>query len=100
MNCNPLDAALMHNLQGLNLGIKSHFLYGFYLTLLSLCKKFPMLGNGRLTLNAALPNISIATILFLSQVHHFHFLLQVDQVATLQQHFRALLPMCNLLRLL
>jgi hypothetical protein len=102
MNCNPFDIAIVCGLQGHSLGIEPHFLQYFCLILLNLCNKFLMPGNGRVTFDGALPNISVATTLWLPQVHHFYSLPKVDQVATLQHHFcwSALLPMYSLLRLL
>jgi hypothetical protein len=100
MNCNPLDATIVHGLQGHSFSIEPHFLHYFHLTLLSLCNKFLMPENGGVTLDTALPNIFVATTLWLFQVHHFHVLPEIDQVATLQYYFcwSALLPMCNLLQ--
>jgi hypothetical protein len=100
MKCYPLDAAIVRRLQGHSFGIEPHFLYCFHLALLSLCSKFPIPRNGGVTNNTALPNISIATTIWLLQVHHIYVLLEIDQVATSQHHFcqYALLPMYNLLQ--
>jgi hypothetical protein len=58
-----------------------------------------MLGNGGASFHTVLPNISIATAINLLHINHFHVLLEVDQVATLEHHlyWSALLPMCSLL---
>jgi hypothetical protein len=82
MNHNPHEVAVVRGLQGHSLGIKPHFLHRFHVTLLCLYSKFPMLENGGVTFNEALLNIFVATTFWLPQVHHFHALLEVDQVAT------------------
>jgi hypothetical protein len=82
MNCNSLDVVVVCRLQGHSLGIELHFLHCFILTLPYFCSKFQMPGNGRVTLDAALSNISVATTFWLLQVYHFHILPEVDQVAT------------------
>jgi hypothetical protein len=103
MNCNPFDAALVGGSQGHCLSIESYCPRRNRIALLCLCRKRPVLQNGGVILNETLLNCSIATFHFLPLIRHFHFVVEMDQVATSQHHFRSctLLPSCTtFLRLL
>jgi hypothetical protein len=103
MNCDPFDAALMGGSQGRCLSVELYSLCGNQIALLYLCRKHPMLRNGGVILNETLLNCSIATFHFLPLIRHFHLVVEMDQVATSQHHFRrcAMLPSCTtFLRLL
>jgi hypothetical protein len=65
MNYNPFDTALMGRLQGHCLSVESYCLRRNQIALLSLCRKRPVLRNGRIILNETLVNCSIATFHFL-----------------------------------
>jgi hypothetical protein len=97
MNCNPLDAAFVGGSQGHCLSIKSYCLRHNRIALLCLCRKRPVLWNGGVILNETLLNYSIATSHFLPLIRHFHLVVEMDQVATSQHHFRSctLLPSCT-----
>jgi hypothetical protein len=69
MNCNPFNATLVCGTQGHSLGIELHFLHCFRVTLLCLCSKFSMPRNGRVILDEALLNFSVATTLWLPYIH-------------------------------
>jgi hypothetical protein len=97
MNCNPFDAALVGGSQGHCLSIESYCLCHNRIALLCLCRKRPVLWNGGVILNETLLNCSIATFHFLPLIRHFHLVVEMDQVATSQHHFRSytLLPSCT-----
>jgi hypothetical protein len=103
MNCDPFDVALVCGLQGHCLSIESYCPRRNRIALLCLCRKRPVLRNGGVILNEILLNCSVATFHFLPLIRHFHLVVEMDQVATLQHHFRSctLLPSCTtFLRLL
>jgi hypothetical protein len=83
MNCDPFDAALVGGSQGHRLSVEQYSLHCRRIALLCLCRKIPVLRNGRVILNETLLNCSIATFLFLPLIRHFHLVAEMDQVATL-----------------
>jgi hypothetical protein len=99
MNYDPFDATLVRKSEGHSLGFKPNILHRFCFRLLSPCSNSPMLGNGEVILDEALPNIFITTTLRLPYIHHFYIVLEINQVATLQKYLcmTALLPMYSLL---
>jgi hypothetical protein len=97
MNCNPFDAALVGGSQCHCLSIELYCPRRNRIALLYLCRKRLVLWNGGVILNEILLNCSIATFHFLPLIQHFHLVVEMDQAATLQHHFRscALLPNCT-----
>jgi hypothetical protein len=97
MNSDPFDAALVGGSQGHCLSVEPYSLCGNRIALLCLCRKRLVLRNGGVILNETLLNCSIATFHFYPQILYFHLVAKMDQVATLQHHFRrcALLPSCT-----
>jgi hypothetical protein len=83
MNYETFDTALVSGPQGHCLGVEPYFPHHYYITLLSLRCKFPMFGNGGVTLDEALLNFSVATKFWLPHICHFHTLVEIDQVTTL-----------------
>ena len=88
MNYDPFDAALVGRLQGHCLSVEPYCLCHSRIAFLCLCRKRPVPRNGGLIFNETLLNCSIATFHFLPLIGHFHLLVEIDQMATLQHHFR------------